>query len=135
MKFAKWAFRITGTLGMLQILPLYFSEAQIASAMPPAITHPEFYYDFAGVMLAWQIAFLIISSDPLRYRPLMPAAMVEKATFVCGCFWLLAQGRLPGTLLYFALLDLCYGLSFVAAYLTTWPKKVESWSSLAKVTP
>jgi hypothetical protein len=119
MNFAKWAFRIAGTIGLLQIIPLYFYEAQLAIDMPPALNHPEYYYGFAGVTLAWQVAFLVISSDPLRYRPLMPVAILEKATFVLAAFWLYAQGRLPNLILAAALVDLLYGLSFVVAYLTT----------------
>ena len=119
MKLAKWAFRIAGTIGLLQIVPLYFYEAQLAVDMPPALNHPEYYYGFAGVTLAWQVAFLVISTDPLRYRPLMPVAMVEKAGFVLPAFWLYIQGRLPNMILAAALVDLLYGLSFVVAYLTT----------------
>lgn len=119
MKLAKWAFRIAGTIGLLQIVPLYFYEAQLAIDMPPALNHPEYYYGFAGVTLAWQVAFLVISTDPLRYRPLMPVAILEKAAFVLAAFWLYAQGRLPNMILAAALVDLLYGLSFVVAYLTT----------------
>jgi hypothetical protein len=119
MKFAKWVFRIIGALGILQILPLFFYEAQLALDMPPALNHPEYYYGFAGVTLAWQVAFLVISSNPLRYRSLMPVAILEKAGFVLPSLWLFAQGRLPNTILAFALLDLVYGLFFVAAYVAT----------------
>lgn len=119
MNLAKWSFRIAGMIGLLQILPLYFYESQIAQEMPPAITHPEYYYGFVGVTLAWQILFLVLSSDPLRYRPLMPVAVLEKASFVIAAFWLFAQGRLPNTILFFAMLDLLYGLFFVAAYVAT----------------
>jgi len=121
MKLAKWAFRIAGTIGLLQIIPLFFYEAQLAVDMPPALNHPEYYYGFAGVTLAWQVAFLVISGDPLRYRPLMPVAILEKATFVLAAFWLYAQGRLPNMILASALLDLIYGLCFVAAYIATRP--------------
>jgi hypothetical protein len=119
MKFAQWVFRIAGVIGLLEIVPLYFYEARLAQDMPPALTHPEYYYGFAGVTLAWQVAFLVIASDPLRFRPLMPVAMLEKAGFVLAAFWLLAQDRLPGMILAFALLDLVYGLLFVAAYVVT----------------
>ncbi|MFN8442448.1 MAG: hypothetical protein U0175_16855 [Caldilineaceae bacterium] len=119
MKLAKWIFRIAGILGLLETLPLYFYEAQIARDTPPAITHPEYYYGFAGVTLAWQLAFLVISTDPTRYRPLMPVAMLEKATFVAASLWLLAQGRLPDSILAFAMLDLLYGVGFVIAYFVT----------------
>ena len=36
MKIATWVFRIAGTIGLLQIVPLYFYEAQLAVDMPPA---------------------------------------------------------------------------------------------------
>lgn len=49
--------------------------------------------------------------------------MLEKAGFVLAAFWLLAQGRLPGLILAFALLDLTYGLFFVAAYVVTRPQE------------
>lgn len=130
MKFATWAFRIAGSIGLLQIIPLYFYEQQLAVDMPPALNHPEYYYGFAGVTLAWQIAFLVISSDPLRYRPLMPVAILEKATFVLAAVWLLSQGRLPMMILAGAALDLVYGLCFIGAYLATRraAQAARSWS-------
>ena len=36
---------------------------------------------FIGVAVAWQFVFLLISRDPVRYRPIMLAAVVEKASF------------------------------------------------------
>lgn len=116
MNFAKWVFRIAGTIGILQTIPLYFYEAQIAVTMPPAITHPEYYYGFAGITLAWQLVFLVISSDPRRFQPLMPIAIFEKASFVLAAFWLMAQGRLPNMIFAAALLDFVYGICFVVAY-------------------
>ena len=42
---------------------------------PPPVTHPEFYYGFVGVALAFQLVFLTIASDPLKYRPLILAGI------------------------------------------------------------
>ena len=44
----------------LVIAPLYFAEGQIAQNDPPPITHPEFFYGFIGITLAWQFVFLAI---------------------------------------------------------------------------
>ena len=132
MKFAKWAFWIAGALGILEIAPLYFMEAQLAVQMPPALTHPEFYYGFAGVTLAWQLAFLVIGSDPQRYRPLMPVAVLEKASFVVAAYWLWTQGRLPSMLIGGALLDLLYGIGFVVAYFTTRPRQPSTMSAMTR---
>ncbi|MEZ4616782.1 MAG: hypothetical protein R2867_14940 [Caldilineaceae bacterium] len=118
MKFAKWAFWIAGALGLLETVPLYFTEARgRGSAAGP---HPS------GILL-WlcrryvglAARLLVIGSDPQRYRPLIPVAIVEKATFVVAAFWLLSQGRLPSQILIGALLDLIYGIGFVVAYFTT----------------
>ena len=46
-------------------------EAKIGSDFPPAITHPEFFYGFVGIALVFQIIFLIIAREPLKYRLLM----------------------------------------------------------------
>lgn len=42
------------------------------------ITRPGFYYGFVGLGLAWQIAFLVIAQDPVKYRLMMIPSMVEK---------------------------------------------------------
>ncbi|MGH7494644.1 MAG: hypothetical protein ACREOO_19905 [bacterium] len=68
MKFAKWVFRIAGIYGLIVLTPMYFTEGQISRDFPPAPTHPEYYYGFIGVALAWQVLFLLLSKDPLRYR-------------------------------------------------------------------
>ena len=81
VKFAKYTFLIAGIYGLLVLLPQYFLEEKNGRDFPPAITHPEYYYGFVGVALAWQIVFLIISRNPARYRPLMIPAILEKAAF------------------------------------------------------
>ena len=63
--------------GLLEILPLYFLQDTLGRRQPPPITHPDFYYGFVGVASAWQVAFLLMSRDPLRYRQLMPAIFLE----------------------------------------------------------
>lgn len=119
MTFAKWVLRCAGIIGILLVAPFYFIEAQIGRDLPPAITHPEYYYGFVGVTLAWQVAFLIMSSDPLRYRPLMVAAMLEKGTYAAAAIWLFALGRIPTMVLGAGLMDLTFGILFVIAYWLT----------------
>jgi hypothetical protein len=122
MIFAHRVFLVAGILGTLTIFPLYFLEGQIARVQPPAITHPEYFYGFIGVGLAWQVAFIVISRDPVRYRPLMIPAVLEKAMFGFGCLALAAMGRLPMQLLGFALFDLTLGVLFVISYVKTAPE-------------
>lgn len=78
MKFAKVVFWAAGIWGVLVLTPLYFMFNIIGRQDPPPITHPGFYYGFVGAGLAWQIAFLIIATDPVRFRPIILAAIVEK---------------------------------------------------------
>jgi hypothetical protein len=119
MKFAKAVYLIAGIYGLIITAPLYFFEAQIGRDMPPAITHPEYFYGFLGAVLAWQVVFLIISRDPIRYRPLMLATLIEKFSYAIAVPILFSQGRVTGTILAFALIDLLLGILFVLAYVRT----------------
>lgn len=119
MKFATWVFRIAGIYGLLVMAPQYFLEESIARDTPPAITHPEFFYGFVGVAVAWQLAFLAISVDPVRYRLMMLPAIVEKASFAIAAVVLFAQQRLSGIVLGFGMLDAVLGVLFALAYWKT----------------
>ena len=119
MTFAKWTFRLAGISGLLVLLPMYFRERGYGEAHPPAISHPEFYYGFVGVAIAWQLAFLIISRDPVRFRPLMLAAIVEKATWGAATISLYLAGRLNTEMLAAGILDLAFGVAFIVAYVRT----------------
>ncbi len=119
MNFAKWVFLIAGAYGVLLMTPMYFGETQANMDFPPPITHPEHYYGFIGVTLAWQIAFLIISTNPERYRPLMIAAIVEKVSFAAALAVLYGQGRVATLLLWFGGVDLLLAILFTIAFLRT----------------
>ena len=119
MKFAKVVFWVAGIWGLLVVTPLYFLFDVIGRQDPPTITHPGFYYGFAGCALAWQIAFLFIGREPARLRPMMIPSVVEKFTFGVAVVALVINGRMHGTDLVFAGTDLTLGVLFVAAYLMT----------------
>lgn len=119
MKFARILFRIAALWGFAVLTPLYFLYENIGREYPPAITHPDFYYGFIGVGLAWQAAFLVISSDPSRFRPMMVPAMLEKFIFVISLGALYAHGRLQVGQLMVVGPDLILGILFIAAFLKT----------------
>jgi len=119
MKFAKVVFWVAGIWGVLVIMPLYFLFDLIGKNDPPAITHPGFYYGFVGCALAWQIAFLIIGTNPVRLRVMMIPSVVEKFTFGVAVVTLVMQGRMHRTDLVFAGTDLTLGVLFVAAFVAT----------------
>jgi hypothetical protein len=126
MQFGRWVFAVAGIYGLIVLTPQYFMESQIGRDYPPAITHPEFFSGFNGVALAWQVAFLVISRDPARFRPLMLPAILEKASFGIAGWILFAQQRIPALIVGFASLDLVLGTLFITAYFLTAPNRARS---------
>lgn len=118
MQFARWVFLLSGALGVLVIAPMYF-EAQFFDQYPPQVNRPEFYYGFAGVTLAWQVMFLVIASDPVRYRLAMLPAMLEKAGFAIAVPVLYLQGRVQPMWLAAAAMDGTWLVLFVVAFFLT----------------
>jgi len=119
MQFARWVFRIAGIYGLLAILPMYFMETRIAVESPPPITHPEFFYGFIGVALAWQVAFLVISLDPVRYRLMMIPSVIEKLSFTAAATMLFFQQRLSGIAFGFGMIDFLFGVLFAISFVRT----------------
>lgn len=119
MKFARIVFRIAGIWGILVIAPLYFMFDLIGQKDPPPITHPAFFYGFVGVTLVWQLTFLFIASDPVRYRPLMIPAFFEKLVYSVPVIILVLQKRMHSSDLVFSAVDLSLGVLFVLAYVRT----------------
>ncbi len=119
MNFAKRVFFIAGVLGVLVLAPMYFLEERIGRDLPPPITHPENFYGFIGVALAWQILFFIIARDPLRLRSVMPVAMLEKLAFGIPCVVLFVQGRVVMPVLGAGIADLTFAILFFLAWRST----------------
>lgn len=119
MKFARIVFRVAAIWGIVVITPLYFMFDVIGRKDPPAITHPAFFYGFVGLALVWQIAFFLIGTDPVRYRPLMIPSVLEKLSYVSALVVLVLEKRTNPTDLIFAATDLLLGILFVIAYLKT----------------
>jgi hypothetical protein len=116
VRAAKIIFLVAGISGLISVFPLYFSEQRIARDYPPAITHPEFFYGFIGVTLAWQVAFLLIGMDPVRFQPLIAAALIEKYGFGIAAVLLYLANRIQTTTLIFGFIDLAWGVLFVICY-------------------
>lgn len=119
MRFAKRVFMAAGIWGLLAVTPLFFLFDTVGRQGPPPITHPEFYYGFAAVGTVWQIAFLVIASDPIRFRPLMPVAVLEKAGWLITLSVLYAQHRVAASALPFGAVDLLLGILFGLSFAKT----------------
>ena len=119
MRLAKIVFWTAGIWGILVITPLFFMSNLIGRLDPPPITHPGFYYGFATTALAWQIAFFVIASDPIRLRPLMIPSVIEKLVYGAAVLALFLEGRMRLGDLLFGSVDLLLGILFVAAFFKT----------------
>jgi hypothetical protein len=119
MRFAKIVFLVAGIHGLLILSPMYFLENRIGRDTPPAITHPENFYGFIGVALAWQVLFLVLSTDPVRYRPMILPAILEKVAWGTALIVLFWQGRLALSTFAIGSVDWIFAFLFVAAYFKT----------------
>jgi hypothetical protein len=119
VRLARWIFWLAGLYGLAVILPQYFLLDKISRDSPPAVTHPEYFYGFVGVAAAWQIAFLIIGSDPLRFRPLMFVGALEKLSFGIPVALLFARQQVAGDVFIFGMIDLLLAAAFVVAWWIT----------------
>ena len=108
MTFARVVFVIAGAFGAIACVGLYFAPGS-----------PTYYGLIAGVV-AWQVAFFIIASDPGRYRPLMIPAVVEKMVWVLTLAVLYTRGAMTTRAMASGIIPHgLLGLLFVAAFVRT----------------
>ena len=119
MRFAKIVFLVAGIHGLLILSPMYFLENRIGRDTPPALTHPEYFYGFVGVALAWQVLFLVLSTDPVRYRAMILPSILEKVAWGMALIVLLWQGRLALSTFAIGSVDWIFAFLFIAAFFTT----------------
>ena len=119
MTFAKTVFSIAGIWGIVVLMPIYFLVDLTGRRYGVPTENPHFFYGFLSVAMAWQIAFLVIASNPARYRTLMLPAILEKVGYVAGVAVLYGQGRLSVTDATSAGPDFLLAALFIAAYTRT----------------
>src|SRR5882672_5280666 len=119
MRFARIVFLIAGIYGFLVLTPMYFLESAIGQQTPPAITHPEYFYGFLGLGLAWQFLFLVLSTDPVRYRAMILPSIVEKVSFVVALLILYFHHRIAVSALAVGSVDGIFAFLFMAAFFKT----------------
>jgi len=90
-RFARRVYMIAGIYGAPARFPVSLPESQFASFLPPAVTHPEFYYGFYGVTLRpADCVPLVIARDPARLVSPMPVTVLVRSS---GSSRSVAQGR------------------------------------------
>jgi hypothetical protein len=113
VKFARTVYGSAAAYGTLSLLPLYFLVERVGRDAPPPVTHPEFYYGFLGVTFLWQLVFVLIATNPLRYRSLMPIAILKKFVYTVPVVILFMQGKVHASTLRPSLVDPVFGILFV----------------------
>ena len=83
---------------------------------PPALL-PQLAFTFTA--LAFQIVFGMIAFDPVRYRPLMLAGVVEKLGFAVPVLGLAGSGGCERLAIPFGVIDLVLGAGFFLAWRAT----------------
>jgi hypothetical protein len=127
MRFARAVFWIAGLYGFLSLPPLYFLFNTIGRRDPPPITHPQFFYGFVGVSLAFQVVFWVIAADPARFRPMMIPAVLEKLSYAAAVAALWLGGRMTAAQSATALPDSILMVLFAMAFFKTRPPSSRVW--------
>ena len=123
MKFARIVSITAGVWGIGTLTPLYFLFDISGRQYAAPVDYPHFFYGFLGVTMAWQIAFLIIGSNPSRFRPLMIPGILEKFGFIAAAAVLYGRSQISTADASAALPDIALGILFVVAFIKTSPVK------------
>jgi hypothetical protein len=119
MRLARFVFIGAGIWGIAVLTPLYWLVDISGRHYAVPNDYPQFFYGFIGVAIAWQIAFLMIGTNPARFRTFMIPAMIEKFGYVSTLLFLYSQSRISALDMQPAIPDGLLGLLFVAAFLRT----------------
>lgn len=119
MKLARIVFIAAGVWGIAVLTPFYWLFDVTGRHYHAPADYPQFFYGFLSVALAWQIAFLFIGSNPVRFRALMIPSMLEKFGYVATLVVLYGQGHISTMDAMPAIPDLFLGILFTAAFAST----------------
>jgi hypothetical protein len=119
MRFARFTFIGAGIWGIVVLTPLYWLVDVTGRSYSAPTDYPHFFYGFLSVAMAWQFAFLIIGSNPARFRPLMIPGILEKLGHVGGVAVLYANARISAVDAQAAVPDLLLAILFITALART----------------
>ena len=119
MTFARIVFVVAGIWGIVVLTPFYWLVDLTGRRYDPPTASPQFFYGFFAVALAWQLAFLVIGWNPVRFRPFMIPAIVEKFGYVGTLAVLYWQQRVAWIDAQAAIPDGLLGLLFILAFVRT----------------
>ncbi|TPG15489.1 hypothetical protein [Sphingomonas oligophenolica] len=105
MRMATWSFALAGVYGLAATLSLYFRA--------PLTIETQWLYAFAGAAAVTQLAYLLIATDPVRYRLVIPIGIASKLSFAVPMTILYAHGAI--TMGSFAFAQIDYALAALFA--------------------
>jgi hypothetical protein len=118
MKLAKWIFLIAGIFGLITTIPLVFAEKMMS------VQQPEFYYGFVFLDICLQVVYIIISTSPIRFRPMMIPAILAKASGTIALTWLYFTDQVSLQWITIGAIDGVFAILFLIGYFST-PKGYE----------
>jgi len=124
MRFAKYVFIGGGIWGICVLTPFYWLVDVTGRHYAPPTEYPHFFFGFFAVAYAWQIAFLVIGSDPVRFRPLMIPAALEKLGFVFTLAVMYGESRVSWLDAQAAIPDSLVGILYLVAFVITRPPRI-----------
>ncbi len=107
----RWLFLGAGLYGLAIVSTLYFGGT--AGRGADLLNR----YGFAGAADATELMYLVIASDPLRYRALMPVGVFSKLSFAIPCALLLLAGRIDRIMAVVGAIDLALGIAFLSCWI------------------
>jgi hypothetical protein len=119
VRFAKFVFVGAGVWGIAVLTPFYWLVDVTGRRYAPPTEYPHFFYGFFAITMAWQFAFLVIGSNPIRFRALMVPSMFEKFSYVVTLVILYNQARISVADFQAAIPDVLLGILFVVAFVKT----------------
>jgi hypothetical protein len=97
-------------------VPMALAEKTVEQIMPPAVNHPEFFYGFVFLNICWQVLYLFLSTDPIRYRPMMIPSFLAKTSGVVALTWLYLQKRISSQWAATIIIDGIWAVLFLVAF-------------------
>lgn len=120
LKKAKTLFLVAGIYDLI-LGPIYFFGYQTLFDMfaLPAAGHPTYVQFPALLITIFGVMFLQISTDPVKYRSMIPYGMALKVGFVGLAIWSVLTVGLASVWLLIALLDFLFLIAFILAWRST----------------
>ena len=119
MRFARFTFIGAGIWGIVVLIPLYWLLDVTGRSYPPPSEYPHFFYGFVSVAMAWQVAFVVIGTNPMRFRSLMIPSVLEKLGYVGMLMLMYLKGVITSVDAQPALPDLLLAILFIVAFVRT----------------